>query len=216
MQIEKSQVQINGKTCECKLETNIGNIYCRLASKESFKGCLGVMPHEELLDMVILYYVYIRLGATESVSLMINNKLMESWGISKKQLRETAWSNTVRDNPPILKRLRQVLIELGVVPEKNEPDVYMISNDKKYFGAVCMAYPGFPEKVSACLNGDFYLLPSSVHECLAIPCNTGYSVKDLRKMVKSINRTELPQKDILSDSVYRYSAARQCLVIDNS
>ncbi len=216
MQIQKNQIQINGKMCECKLETNIGNIYCRLACKESFSGCLDVMPHEDLLDMVVLYYVYIRLGSTESVSLMINNKLAQSWGISEKQLRETAWCNTMRDNPPVLKRLRQVLVELGVVPEQSEPDVYMISNDKKYFGAVCMAYPGFLEKVSECLNGDFYLLPSSVHECLTVPCNTGYTAKELRKMVESINKTELAQKDILSDSVYRYNAARKCLVIDNS
>ena len=209
MQIEKNQIQINGKMCECKLETNIGNIYCRLASKEIFKDCLDAMPHEEILDMVILYYVYVRLGSTESVSLMINNKLAENWGISEKQLRETAWCNTLRDNPPMLKKLRQVLIELGISPEKDEPEVYMISNDKKYFGAVCMAYPGFLEKVSERLNGDFYLLPSSVHECLTIPCEAGYSAKELRNMVNSINKTELSQKDILSNSVYRYSKAQQ-------
>ena len=188
MQIEKNQIQITENMCECKFEANIGNIYCRLASKENFKDCLDTMPHEKILDMVILYHVCIKLSPSESISLMINNKLTDSWGISKDQLKKIAWSNTVRDNPPILKKLGQVLMELGVTPERDEPDVYMISNDKKYFGAVCIAYPGFQERIAERLGGDFYLLPSSVHECLAVPCGVGFVAKELRKMVRSINK----------------------------
>ena len=216
MQIEKNQILINKKLRSSNLNENIGSIYCRLASRENFKDSLDNMPHESVLDMVMIYYVSVRLREDEFVSLMINNKLMESWEIGERQLRETAWSNTLRDHPPILKQLRQVLVELGVSPEKDEQDVYMISNAKKYFGAVCMAYPGFLDKVADELGGDFYLLPSSVHECLTIPCMAGFAAKALRSMVRNINKTELLGKDVLSNSVYRYSTARQCLVIDNS
>ena len=53
-------------------------------------------------------------------------------------------------------------------------------------------------------EGSFYILPSSIHELIVIPDN-GTSPDRLCEMVYCINRTQLPQEDILSDAVYHYS-----------
>jgi hypothetical protein len=198
------------------LDANISKIYCRLANPENFKENLDNMPHEKVLDMLLIYYVRINIMYGEFLSVMINNKLMDSWNINENQLRDIAWCNTIRDNPAVCKPLREALIELGVAPETEERRVYIISNEKKYMGAVCIAYPGFLDRIGSSLKSDFYILPSSVHECLILPCDENLDTSSLRETVKNINRTELKKKDILSNSVYRYSRARRRLVIDNS
>lgn len=195
---------------------NIRHIYCRLARPETFKDSLDSIPYEKMMDMILTYYVRIDITRNEFISIVVNKKLMENWNITKEQLKEIAWSNTVRDNPAVFKPLKQVLAEFGIDPEEENRQVYLISNEHKYLGAVCIAYPGFLEKIGRQLNGDFYILPSSIHECLVLPCSEGVKVSELRETVKNINRTELKNKDILSDSVYRYNRDGKSLVIDNS
>lgn len=198
------------------LAINIRRIYCRLARPETFKDSLDAIPHEKMMDMLLTYYVRIDITQNEFISIVVNRKLMENWDISDEQLKDIAWCNTVRDNPAVFKPLKQVLAEFGVDAEEESKQVYIISNENKYLGAVCIAYPGFLEKIGSRLNSDFYVLPSSIHECLVLPCCSELKAADLRETVKNINRTELKNKDILSDSVYRYSRARKRLVIDNS
>jgi hypothetical protein len=204
------------KKNENDLSANISNIYCRLADPVKFKDGLASMPYERVLDMVQIYYVRVRIGGGDFLSVMVNNKIMESWRLSKEQLRDIAWCNTLRDNPATIKPLRQVLDELGVYTDEEERRVYLVSNESKYMGAVCIVYPGLLEKIWNIIKRDFYVLPSSVHECLVLPCDDTVSAARLRHIVKTINRTELKDKDVLSDSVYRYSRALRALVIDNA
>ena len=69
-----------------------------------------------------------------------------------------------------------------------------------------MAYPDIiKEKLQEVGVTNAYILPSSVHEVIIIP-DDGCGDKDMyNDMVKTINRTELDEKDILSDNVYYIS-----------
>ncbi len=198
------------------LDLNISKIYCRLANPAGYSGNLENMPHKKILDMVLVYYVRINIADGEFLSLVVNNKLLQHWEIDDSQLDELAWCNTLRDNPIVYKPLKQVLLDMGTEPDDEQLDVYFISNEKKYLGAVCIAYPGFLERIGESFQGDFYILPSSVHECLVIPCDENIKTSQLRKTVRNMNRRELKDKDVLSDSVYRYIWGRRRLVIDNS
>ena len=52
--------------------------------------------------------------------------------------------------------------------------------------------------------GDFYVLPSSIHEVLIIPVSDGIDRDYLEEMVKSVNRDEVAPEDRLSDQVYLF------------
>lgn len=52
--------------------------------------------------------------------------------------------------------------------------------------------------------GEFYILPSSIHEVLLLPVDDGVSASDLRGMVKEINATKVRPAEQLSDNVYKY------------
>ena len=54
------------------------------------------------------------------------------------------------------------------------------------------------------MNGDFYILPSSIHELLAVPVSTA-EIEELRQMVKEVNDNEVAPEEILGYEVYRYN-----------
>ena len=54
--------------------------------------------------------------------------------------------------------------------------------------------------------GDFYVLPSSVHETLIIPKDAGMELRDLEQMVQEVNQTQVAPQERLSDHVYEYDA----------
>ena len=54
--------------------------------------------------------------------------------------------------------------------------------------------------------GDFYVLPSSIHEVMIVPKSTGRSLEELELMVRSVNSSEVEPDEVLSDHVYEYDA----------
>lgn len=52
--------------------------------------------------------------------------------------------------------------------------------------------------------GDFYILPSSVHEVLVVPVSEGIDREELEEMVKSVNRDEVAPEDRLADRVFLF------------
>lgn len=77
----------------------------------------------------------------------------------------------------------------------------VLSNKSGVFGAVPFAYAEIRETIASYL-GEFYALPSSVHEMICVPVSFGISAKDLVETVKGANKSVVQPKDILSDHVY--------------
>lgn len=60
------------------------------------------------------------------------------------------------------------------------------------------------EKTGERLNSDFFVLPSSIHECLILPMSGQFSREMLRKLVQEVNLTQVEEEEVLSDQVYVY------------
>jgi len=58
-------------------------------------------------------------------------------------------------------------------------------------GAGILAYQDFMDKAAARVGGDFFILPSSIHEILLVKDTGDRMADELRNMVKHINKTEL-------------------------
>lgn len=71
-------------------------------------------------------------------------------------------------------------------------------------GAGVIAYPDFMEQVVAKLGGDFFDLPSSIHEIILLPDDGQVKAAELKTMVMEINEAEVRPEDRLSDNVYHY------------
>lgn len=56
---------------------------------------------------------------------------------------------------------------------------------------------------------NFFVLPSSIHECILVPDLGQYSREELAKMVKEVNQTQVEEEEILSYQVYYYDRQKE-------
>ena len=71
-------------------------------------------------------------------------------------------------------------------------------------GAAVLLYPEMPKLIYETLGGNYYLLPSSVHEFLVVPEERGIKPEELKKIVREVNETQLEREDFLSDEIYYF------------
>ena len=96
--------------------------------------------------------------------------------------------------------------------QEGRPTMYVLTNKNRCYGASCMLYPGLMYKFAE-EHGDFYLLPSSIHEVILIPMDDVISHEDLCSMVREINENDVDITERLSDHVYFYSCSENALLM---
>jgi hypothetical protein len=109
----------------------------------------------------------------------------------------------------IINDLSEVLSEMMNEDYSTKERIFIASVADKIHGACVIAYKGFMEQASLKAGGDFYLLPSSIHEVLIVPDNGHFRLEDLQVMVKEVNENEVDEIDQLTDSVYHYDHKEQ-------
>ena len=82
--------------------------------------------------------------------------------------------------------------------------MFVLSNKRKMNGASIILYNEQLEQLSDKLNDDLLIMPSSIHEVLAVPASS-MDAADLKQMVREVNNTEVSEQEILGYSVYRYN-----------
>ena len=197
------------------------NLFIRVSGLENNKEILANAPHTVVDNLAITYHLMAGMADGCVGSTLINNQLMESLGITKEQLHADALANSEKilqpEVQPMTKMLGRMMgIEVDTPPsEKNfdemlkevdfsREDMYVLTNSESVNGAAVIFYPDVLEKIGEHAGGDFFVLPSSVHETLILPDNGLLSYKELETTVREINRNELKENERLSDSVYHY------------
>lgn len=94
-------------------------------------------------------------------------------------------------------------IMFGGVPEPHQPDV--CTNNTTTYGANALLFPEIFKKIcERNKTKSIFILPSSVHEVLAMP-DSNLKISELNEMVREVNRTEVREEDVLSDHAYIYN-----------
>jgi|GEM_PF-128388 len=95
-----------------------------------------------------------------------------------------------------------------------EAPLYVLTNESRNYGAYWMSDAKVLAAIGEKLGDDYYILPSSVHECMVVPAVEQWDVENLHEMVCEINETQVMPEEVLADSVYRFSRTdgqlRQC------
>jgi hypothetical protein len=108
------------------------------------------------------------------------------------------------------KLLKDMLDENG---QNHNNEMYVISNSKGINGASCLLYPEVVKSLSEDLQSDLYILPSSIHEIILVRDNGKLDKNALKEMVTEVNNTQVPEEEILSESVYFYSRQRDAITM---
>lgn len=86
--------------------------------------------------------------------------------------------------------------------QKEEMELFVLTNETGISGAGCLLYPHMIKRLKEYLGGDFYILPSSIHEVILLPIRKAVCEEELNDMIKEINLTQVPEEEILSDHAY--------------
>lgn len=194
-------------------ENVLENVKYRFLNKDSHKDFDLEAKH--FCDLKVGYEVELYRMQGQSASAIIGSSLLGKIGVTADELEQAAFANT-RKEDFIIRTLGDMMEQLtgmedpGLCPDV--PPIYVISNKSNFKGAVAMLIPEIMQTVSRKLGGDFYILPSSMHEVMAVPADQE-KLDDYREMVTTINKTAVSMDDKLSDTVYRYDSGNEEIVV---
>ncbi len=185
-------------------------IYCRLISAARNTELLEQVPCKKWLDLAIVYYLKIPDHIIKNATALVHKEHMQSWGMTPEELHETAVRN-MRREPAFFQPLEQLLGEYGLEDKKSS--LYVLSNSRKEYGAACILDPGVQRMRAERLGGDYYVLPSSIHEVILLPVAEAPQDADLEEIVRTVNRRCVSREEYLSGNVYYYSAAEKRVLL---
>ena len=96
--------------------------------------------------------------------------------------------------------------EMMGIPIDGEEQMFVATVPDKIHGAGIIAYQDFMDQAAERVGGDFYILPSSIHEILIVPDNGQMDLAQLQDMVREVNATQVLPEEKLTDNVYHYDS----------
>ena len=186
------------------------------------------MPHQDVEDLSLIYKVIVKAHDQRTASITIRNEHLLLWGVTKEKIHEIAMKNSKEVRPACVKTISQAVenilhcddIPEGILEFMSEfpddirefmselsprEDLYVISNTAGFDGASAIFYENVLQNLAEQIGTDLYILPSSVHECIAVSTDL-WTPAFLSRMVKDINVSQVPPEERLSDNVYYFKA----------
>lgn len=189
------------------------NLYAVIVNSAQNKEILEEVPHREIEDLSVIA----RYGVAENASFLVKSSMCGILGMEPSEILEYAERNS-RNKEYSVKSMEEVLagfmgddipteIMDEIVAEQNAAiPMYVITNQEMSQGAIgVFINEDVRKEIFDKIGGEYYLLPSSVHECIAIPAE-GLDENMLQNMVYDVNLTQVDIQDRLSDNVYHISS----------
>ena len=212
------------------------HIVYKLINYENNRELLREVPHRRFMDLALVYYFILDSGNIGRATSDIFNTHMLLWGVDEQTVFEHARVNTPKLMGWEIQNMDQMIGGLVIDELKDQFDdedefeafsafvlgsascpehspMFVLTNTDRMNGAACVLYTDVLENFAREKGGDLYVLPSSVHEVILIPCSQAPERSELAEMVREINQHELAPSERLSDNVYRYSLEKGTLTV---
>ena len=196
-------------------------IVMAVVNAQKNQAMLQDTPHVMKEDLAIIYKVMIGADSHGIASIVVKQPHIDQWEIDVEQLNDYAMKNSDRLLPTVTQSMDDIMKEMmagsGMPDEMleemmadmagREPDeqMWVITNSEKINGAAGIFYSDALEKLSEKLESDLFVLPSSVHEVIAVSTNLG-DPEMLANMVQEVNEGQVALDEQLSDHVYHFDA----------
>ena len=172
---------------------------------------LAQIPHKNVEDMALVYRFEEESSVYGTASILVTNEMLAIYDITADQLHEDAMKAAVQNRPAKLHNMNDVMRDMmgdmsGLVPMNEPSPLWVATVEGGQNGAGVIQYPGFLDQAAEALGGDFYVLPSSVHEVLLVADDGSMEIGYLEEMVRSVNETEVSPAERLSNNVYHYDS----------
>ena len=188
------------------------HLIVKLLNYDLNKGLLDTYVNRRVDDYAIVPYVEVDLG-DHMGEVKFTPDHFESFEFDMDEVIDEAIIRTQQLYPAVLNTMTDRLYTMGGTDriknyldgnEEVEEDIMILTNTRGMEGAVAMYYPGVMQKIGE-LMGDFFLVPSSIHEFLVIKVQFNIDEEYLSRTVLNVNRTMVDETDWLGTRVLRYS-----------
>lgn len=192
-----------------------GSIAMEVVAADRNADLLAKVPHQEMEDMAVVYRFVVSSDETGRASMLVTNDLLDKMGVTPEQLHADALENAPELRPVVIKGMSEVMMDMmgedapemfGIDEFPQDEMMYVATVPDKISGAGVIAYQEFMDQAAEKLGGDFYILPSSIHEILLVKDDGSVDFKDLKAMVEEVNATQVAPEEKLTDSVYHYDS----------
>ena len=200
------------------------HLFMRVSNIEENLQVLDNVPYVERADLAITFHIAVEENEAGRASAIVTNNMMENFGVNRNQLYKDALENSSFIAPVMIDNLGELVgrmeieemeargaseeeirkTEERIYVESQYNPMFVVTNETLLYGGSAIFYPGVMDELGEVLNGDFFILPSSVHETLVVPDNGRISCHELKAMVMAINEKEVAPEDRLADEVYHY------------
>ena len=200
------------------------HLFMRVSNIEENLQVLDNVPYVERADLAITFHIAVEENEAGRASAIVTNNMMENFGVTRNQLYKDALENSSFIAPVMIDNLGEVVgrmeieemeargaseeeirkAEERIYVESQYNPMFVVTNETLLYGGSAIFYPGVMDQLGEVLNGDFFILPSSVHETLVVPDDGRISCHELKAMVMAINEKEVAPEDRLADEVYHY------------
>lgn len=202
-------------------------LFFRLIHYERNRELLERIPHIKVLDMALVYYMLVYDDHERVGSIRMDDTVFQYFGWDVEELYQEVIANTERLFPErdttfskLVEEMADAAIREAGISEKDLPDFFwkekypiVITNTGGINGAAVIVYPGLLQKIAKQVGYNLFILPSSIHECLALPDNGEFFLENLEEMVAAVNQESVSPEEFLSDHVYYYNADSDRLLI---
>ena len=187
----------------------------RLVNMNSNKEDLKYLIHEPVgCGYALMAYIMLPKQIAQDIGVRISKTMAIKSGLDKREIMDIAMKNTIERAPAELYKLADALFLLPGMGEGNllgkqaeltdEPCLLVLKNQDERFGATALFYPDIQRQVAETVQGDYFVLPSSIHEVLILKDDATQNVKDLVEMVKNVNDMEVAPEEQLGNKVMHY------------
>lgn len=197
------------------LEQMKHHLICRVVNTKRNKELLSQVPHWDFLDLSMISQFVDLPYSMMGNDMQVSYHYLQLWKMSETELLKITLENTKERYP--LKSITMADFFEGTGIEDiysagQESDIvdmarkstYIITNKLKMYGANVFFLTDELRKIADVLDSDLAILPSSIHEVIAIPGIKEETVLN-RKIVKEVNTEAVSEEEWLSDQVYWYS-----------
>lgn len=138
-------------------------IVFKLVKKKGNEEFLKQIVYKDVLDLALVFYILLE-DEEVAGSINITSSLLDMLKISEEEVYDIAKENTPRILPSEFIDMRTI-IKSSIGQETESDEMYVLRNVSEINGAGTILYDGVLEKIAERLNGNFYIIPCSVHEC---------------------------------------------------
>lgn len=192
-------------------------LFIRLINKNKYEADLRDSVYRTIGDIAMILYV--RMGEIEGYtsSMKVKQHMLEKWDMDRDEVFEAALLNTYFISPPRIYCWEKMLFDthyegenfmnlLSDYPIRRGAVGNCLSTVKRTNGAVAVFLPGVASRLADLMQGNLYLVFTSIHEVMIHNEKTA-DPEDLRHVLIDTIKETTPEEDVLTFHIYHYDRA---------